>query len=566
MITLRQASLYFNTLRYLKPAQVWGRVVFRLRRLVPDLREAPGLREPVCAWQLPAARNPTMLGPSRFRFLNKDGELGGLDAWNASEFSKLWLYNLHYFDDLNGANAVERRSWHIMLIDRWISENLPGHGIGWEPYPLSLRIVNWIKWALAGNPLDDIVLHSLAIQTRYLSRRLEYHLLGNHLFVNAKALVFAGCFFDGDEAIEWFECGMKILEREIPEQILADGGHFERSPMYHALAYEDMLDLANLALAYPAATRHWQARVSEWPLLIERMGHWLSSMCHPDGEISFFNDAAMGIAPSPGELFNYAQRLGYIIPDLDTNVIWLKDSGYIRVESDNAVLLIDVAPLGPDYLPAHAHADTLSYELSIFGQRVVVNSGTSRYGLDPQRERERATAAHTTLEINGQNSSEVWAGFRVARRAYPFGVTIQSDADCVVVEAAHDGYRRLPGRPIHRRRWIFGESRLDVIDVVEGDFSRAISRVYFHPAINMKKDGRRGIASWAGVSPGKWVIPNLDGCGGGELRWQADGADIVEEPSQWHPEFGITQPSRCLALHVTETAGQSSCTFSLEWC
>jgi len=83
------------------------------------------------------------------------------------------------------------------LIKKWVQENPPGEGNGWEPYPISLRIVNWVKWDLAKNCLSDEALHSLAVQARYLLKRPEFHLLGNHLFANAKALIFAGLFFYG---------------------------------------------------------------------------------------------------------------------------------------------------------------------------------------------------------------------------------------------------------------------------------------------------------------------------------------------------------------------------------
>ncbi|MFO1266416.1 MAG: heparinase II/III family protein [Rubrivivax sp.] len=109
-----------------------------------------------------------------------------------------------------------------------------------------MRIVNWIKWFLAGEPAQAPWLASLAVQARWLAQRLEWHLLGNHLFANAKALFFAGLFFEGREADEWLATGARILERELPEQVLDDGGQFERSPMYHALALEDVLDLLNV--------------------------------------------------------------------------------------------------------------------------------------------------------------------------------------------------------------------------------------------------------------------------------------------------------------------------------
>ena len=129
-----------------------------------------------------------MVSSTRLRFLNTEHEILKSADWNSFEISKLWLYNLHYFDDLNAEGGASRAEWHRDLIARWIAENPPGFGNGWEPYPLSLRIINWIKWALSGHALDKAARNSLAVQTRFLAQRLEHHLLGNHLFANAKAL------------------------------------------------------------------------------------------------------------------------------------------------------------------------------------------------------------------------------------------------------------------------------------------------------------------------------------------------------------------------------------------
>lgn len=549
MTLFRKASLYFHTLRYLRPVQVWGRIRFRFQRPAPDLAPAPGVRALAGNWTVPACRAASMLAPLRFRFLNQEHELAGAADWNGARLPKLWLYNLHYFDDLNAEGAGSRTQWHRALVARWIGENPPGRGTGWDPYPLSLRVINWVKWALAGNALDAAARHSLAVQARFLTRRLEHHILGNHLFVNAKALVFAGCFFDGEQARGWLALGMSILEREVPEQILPDGGQFERSPMYHALAYEDMLDLLNLASAYPAAFAPWAGTVASWRPLAGRMERWLAAMCHPDGEIAFFNDAAIGIAPPPAALFGYAGRLAVLERAPLPPVTDLDPSGYIRVAVGRAVLLIDAAPVGPDYLPGHAHADTLSYELSLDGQRVVVNSGTSRYGLGAQREYERSTAAHSTLDIDGHSSSEVWAGFRVARRARPFGVSITREGSAVVVEAAHDGYCRLPGRPIHRRRWRLDDGCLEITDVIEGGFSEANARTYFHPAIDIEKSDTGGTLRWAG----------------GRARWEASAPGSCIESADWHPEFGKSVANKRLTFRLHPLAGGASCRFFLDW-
>jgi uncharacterized heparinase superfamily protein len=141
--------------------------------------------------------------------------------------------------------------WHRALLARWVLDNPPARGAESEPYPTSLRVVNWIKWALAGHALEPEWVSRLAEQARWLAAPTEWALRGHHLFARAKALVFAGVFFEGVEAQTWLAQGLAILRKELAEQLLADGGHFELSPMYHSIVLEDVLDLLNLCLAYP---------------------------------------------------------------------------------------------------------------------------------------------------------------------------------------------------------------------------------------------------------------------------------------------------------------------------
>ncbi len=136
-------------------------------------------------------------------------------------------------------------------------------------------------------------LDSLAVQVRFLRKRLEVHLLGNHLFANAKALVFAGLYFSGDEAEEWLQKGLSILEREVPEQVLGDGGHFERSPMYHSIILEDLLDLVGVfgiyGGRYEGEGQFFKADpvfAGMTDVFAEAVGgrlEWMQAMTHPDG-------------------------------------------------------------------------------------------------------------------------------------------------------------------------------------------------------------------------------------------------------------------------------------------
>ncbi|KFN51442.1 hypothetical protein P873_02600 [Arenimonas composti TR7-09 = DSM 18010] len=509
-------SRYWHTLRWLKPVQIYGRAWFRLARPRPDQSPPPALRIPATHWQR-CARAASMTGPRRLRFLGVERELAGPGDWNRADWPKLWLYNAHYFDDLAADDADARAGWHRELMRRWIAENPPPAGNGWEPYPASLRIVNWIKWALAVEALAPEAVHSLAVQARFLRRRLEIHLLGNHLWANAKGLLFAGAFFSGDEAAGWLRKGAAILRHELDEQILADGGHFERSPMYHAILLEDVLDLLQLDRAFPGALP--VDLVATLAAAAPRMLRWLRVMSHPDGEIAFFNDAAFGIAPRLAELQAYAAALGIAFDTAPlAEIEALPDSGYVRLQAGPAVLIADIAPVGPDYIPGHAHADTLSFELSLHGRRALVNGGISTYDAGPLRHRQRRTAAHNTVTVDGADSSEVWGAFRVARRARPFDVAWRREGDTLVVHGAHDGYRRLPGRVYHARTWRLDEHGLEVRDALTGRFSGATARFRFAP-----------------TDPPP-------------LTWSSS-APAAIEAGAWYPRFGAESSCEVLTVH-----------------
>ena len=488
-----------------------------------------------------------MKGPARLRFLGVEREIAHPSDWNHSQWPKLWLYNAHYFDDLVAMDSPSRAEWHRGLISRWIAENPPGAGNGWEPYPTSLRVVNWVKWALAGERLSLDAQHSLAVQVRSLRKRLEIHLLGNHLWANAKALIFAGAFFEGPEADGWRSKGLNLLRRELTEQILPDGGHFERSPMYHAILLEDVLDLVQLSHRYPELFD--QADVARWEQTASKMHRWLTVMSHPDGGISFFNDAALEIAPTLQELTEYARMV-----DVSTSastpedVEHLSASGYFRLTSGPAVLLADAAEIGPDYLPGHAHADTLSFELSLGGERLFVNSGTSTYEANEERLRQRGTAAHNTVQVNQADSSEVWSSFRVARRARPLDRVLDRHKDELVLRAAHDGYRRLPGRPLHRRSWRLCPTRLTIVDTIEGHFEHGVARFRLHPRWKacVQTDERGSIESTDR-----------------RLGWAANHAkNIRVVPGMWHPRFGESQP--CLVIEADFASPRLEMTFFWE--
>jgi len=545
---------FLRTVRHLKLRQLTSRVCHRLITPRPDTRPAPPRREPSGLWCHYAARPPALHGPQEFLFLNYRRTLELPADWDNERLTKLWRYNLHYFDDLNSANAASRRDWHSRLIERWTDENPPGQGSGWEPYPLSLRIVNWIKWSLAGGRLSDDAQYSLAVQARLLTRRLEFHLLANHLWANAKAILFAGLYYSGPEAERWRRRGIDLLRTEIREQLLADGGHFELSPMYHSIVLEDLFDLIQLRrILDPTGELIPDSDVQRWRAQTAKMLHWLQVMSHPDGLPGFFNDCAHGIALSPAQLDDYARGLS-LLDDAATDplaspLLHLSESGYARLTMGDAVAIVDVARVGPDYQPGHAHADTLTFELSLGRHRVIVNSGTSCYEISPQRTWQRSTAAHNTVTLDGQDSSEVWAGFRVGRRARPFDLSIPTPGEHQVeIACSHDGYRHLSPPAVHRRTWRIRPNVLDIVDQIDGGGHQAVCRFHLHPDVLVEDEGDDG-RLW------RFRIAGRD------VRLSIAGAAARLEPSTYHPEFGVSLKNRCLV----STFDSSVATHRWEW-
>ena len=302
--------------------------------------------------------------------------------------------------------------------------------------------------------------------------------------------------------------------------------------MYHGIILMDVLDLIQLGQLYRRADI--ARRLPRLRDTAGVMASWLGGLLHPDGQIPFFNDAALGITPPPRAILEYAGRMGAATQRLMEGSIQHFDvSGYVAVHARQQVALLDVAPVGPDYQPGHSHADTLSFEWSLFGQRVLVNSGTSEYGLSPERLRQRGTAAHNTVVVNGMDSSEVWSGFRVARRARPFDVNLGRAGECAIVRASHDGYRRLPRRVTHSREWRVLPGELHVKDQLAGRFRSAVAYFHLHPDVSIAS-GPHGF---------ELTLRN-----GRRCTVAIRGGSAAIEPSTWHPEFGLSVPNKRLAV------------------
>ena len=158
----------------------------------------------------------------------------------------------------------------------------------------------------------------------------------------------------------------------------------------------------------------------------------------------------------------------------------------LRSGRDQAVL--DVGPIGPRHLYAHAHADVLSFVLWADGRPVLIDPGTFQY-TGPWRDHFRSTAAHSTVEVDGLDQCEFWGDFRAARTPRVSVAPPEGVAGATLVNAAHDGYRRLADPVIHRRTfaWIPGDG-IVVVDRLECGGPHSI-RSTLRPAAGLAEDG-----------------------------------------------------------------------------
>jgi uncharacterized heparinase superfamily protein len=378
--------------------------------------------------------------------------------WQQSDEPLLWRFHLHYWDWAWGLAAASDRAGARELFARlwrsWQASCPFGRGDAWLTYPAALRAWSWCglyRDLVEGTNLEREFLCEVAAHAGFLRVHLESDIGGNHLIKDLKALAGLGVFL-GDEAM--LRRALRLLTSQLAVQVLADGGHYERAPAYHCQVLADLVDIADLLSATgrvpaPALT-----------LAIARMRRWLGAVLTPDGGVPLLNDGY----PVPGALVTALRpRPAPTVP-----LLTLADTGLIRIVAGDWHLLADVGAPCPDELPGHAHADTLGCVVHIGDTPLLVDTGTSTYAAGPERNYERSTAAHNTLEIDDTDSTEVWGAFRAGRRARVYGPVARAGANEVTATAAHDGYRHLRGRPCHRRRWLLTSAGLQVNDEVTG--------------------------------------------------------------------------------------------------
>jgi hypothetical protein len=479
-----------RTLADLRPLQILARPPHALLSRI--LRDLPGGHAPasVTAWpELPAALRA---------FAEAEKARGSHRLDKLAAGSLLRAYEEQYGLELGAASAGSPGAWTGACAVR--------------PYPASVRARRIAVAIRCGRRDLD---HELARAARAIFTQLELQLLGNHLLENGLGLACAGAVACGTEANLWWGAGRRLLDWQLPQQFLPDGGHFERSASYHLALCAGLCETIELA---SAAGREVPAL---WLQTARRALGWARAVRAPDGTYPLFNDASFDAGPAIDVVLALGRGCGLVpvesLPPASEMVRALPDTGWLICSSPGAWLCLDAGPDGAPYQGGHVHADALTFELWIEGERAVVDYGVSSYGRDAARAETRGTHVHNTVTVAGRDSSEVWAAFRVGRRARARILATDPTPSGVAIECEHDGYAWLPGRPMHRRRLVFTERALSINDQVDS-------------ATPYPAESRLRLAANA--------------------RLHREGGAITSSDDRWHPEFATPQPARVLTQAV----------------
>lgn len=436
---MEKLLLYINTIRFMKPSQIYYRLRKKLRRpcslgVVPVAVSFDGPIFPIPALDFDSVfltRFPAEeLMAGKITFLHESEEFGWNSKWDFPKRSPLWNYNLHYFEYLfplvkawQDSGDAAYLSKVKEMIHGWVSQNPRGTGSGWAPYTISLRLINWLScYAYLERALDESfrreMLESMQEQYLFLSSHLEKDLLGNHYFENLKALIICGIFFRDEQTVQ---AALKEFKVQCAEQILPDGMHFELSPMYHKIILEDVIRVTAALRCAGRQDRELEAYLS--PMLD-------AAYSLEDGlsRVPLFNDGGDNVAKSLNALLSAGKELFSLTPRFRGR---LKNSGYYIFQKGDYKLIVDAGQPGPTYIPGHAHCDAMSFELFRRGEPLLVNCGTYAYQCE-DRLFYKQTSAHNTVMRKGIEQSQCWGSFRMAKRARIS--VLQADESSILME------------------------------------------------------------------------------------------------------------------------------------
>ncbi len=519
-LSLHQLGLTLRTIRHLRARQLAAQVTHRLRGPArrPRRTRAPGVTG--------LAPCPDPAWPSPEGQLDSNGAVALVgrppydpvrQGWDAGA-NALWSYTLHYHGWLGARSLLQQDG--LATIEGWIDDH--PQGVGWEPYPTSVRVLHWLGWLHRhGNGLQaharEKIFGSLAAQLEHLSEHVETHIDGNHLWTNLVALVVGATALRGplpERLLARFEAR---LVTTVHEQLAGDGMHRERTPTYHCLLTEQ------LAVLMPFARAQRPRLADALAPAVAAMFGAVAAFTHPDGDVALWGDSQRDAPVTPAGL---AARLGQPLPQghADAPV-----SGFARRRWGPWSLLWNRGDVGLAHQVGHIHADALAIELSLGGTRMVVDAGVGTYDRGPQRRYSRSTAAHNTVSVGSgiDDQHELWASHRIGARARPQTIACAEDRIVGQVQGhAADA--------VHHRNIEHTRGTIVVHDTLRGPAAPAVVR-YFVPAdATVTLEG--SVATI--VRAGRWLCMDAHG-----QPWRSS-------PAPGWLGMGRVAPRVCLSLAV----------------
>lgn len=399
----------FYTIKYIKAIQLYYQVWYRIKRNVINIHWYKKYQNTDIVFfntetdRLLFVPESACIDGLSFKFIGLTHQFIKKVDWKFAEHGKLWNYNLQYQQYLLDERLSEGQRTDLL---KDISRALLSGELPLEPYPVSIRIVNTFLFLQRTRIRDTEIEQALLFQIDYLDNNLEYHLLANHLLENFFALFIAALYLNNKQLTIKYE---KRLSEQLKEQILADGGHYECTPMYQSILLAKLLICIEIAMQSDLVQPSFIVELKNYA---SRMLGWMQTYSFPDGSWALFNDAAEEIAPTTSQLRTTAGLL-----KLPICKIVLKESGFSKLGNENWELIVKTGKIQPGYQPGHVHSDIGSFCLWYQGIQYIVDPGISTYAVSRQRTRERSTPAHNTIAIDDLNQSDVWGGFRVGKRA-----------------------------------------------------------------------------------------------------------------------------------------------------
>jgi uncharacterized heparinase superfamily protein len=402
------------------------------------------------------------------------------NIWATEGPSQHWLIAANGFawlGDLLSEETPDAVEKALRLIDQWIDRHMKYSDLVWRSDIAGRRIVNWICWAPllfqhAGPSFRDLFCEGLARQIQHLKHVSAFDQDGDKRIAALTGRLFGEVVFDGQP-----EVSKRLATRlsiELERQIMADGGHASRCPETHLTVLTDLVAMRAVLTAGQVAIPDCISNA------IDRLSPMVRFFRHPDGAFSQFN----GGSESNPELIDHVMKLAASNGKPPTRA---PHAGFERVTSGQFTLLLDTGAPPDTGMNKDSHAGTLSFELSVGQERLIVNCG-SRANLDDEwRWAGRATAAHSTVSIGDANSSALIKEGGVL----PHPLTIECDRGerdgNSWLSTSHTGYHSAFGLT-HRRRLYIDATGLDLRgeDTIVGEGVHPfIARFHLHPDVSV---------------------------------------------------------------------------------